>query len=95
MDHLEAVVRTEAGPGEGVTNRVSPGYCGWDVEDQHPLFAILGKGFLDVRLTDAALMVPLKSVSGVIGIGAGAERHEYACAVCPREECPTRGRRLA
>jgi len=74
---------------------VSPGYCGWDVEDQHRLFDLLGEGFLDVHLTDAALMVPLKSVSGVIGIGAGAEWHDYPCATCPEEGCPTRGRRLA
>ena len=95
VDRLEAAVRTEAGDGEGVTNRVSPGYCGWDVKGQHRLFALLGEVDLGVHLTDAALMVPLKSVSGVIGIGVGAERREVPCASCPQEGCPTRGRRLA
>jgi hypothetical protein len=91
VDLLAARIAADAG-GLGTTNRFSPGYCGWDVAEQHRLFAELPEGFLGVKLTEAALMVPLKSVSGVIGIGPGLTPREYPCDLCPREDCPT-GRR--
>lgn len=91
VDRLEEAVAAEAGSDE-VSRRASPGYCGWDVADQHRLFGVLPDGFLGVRLTEAALMVPLKSVSGVIGIGPAVAKRDYPCEVCPIEDCPT-GRR--
>jgi hypothetical protein len=92
VDRIVEKIAAEAGA-DGVTNRVSPGYCGWDVADQHRLFRCFPEGFLGVRLTEAALMVPLKSVSGVVGIGPGLERRDYPCDVCEIEDCPTgRGR---
>lgn len=93
VDRLETVVVEEARTvAASVTNRVSPGYCGWSVADQHRLFRVFPEGFLGVRLTASALMVPIKSVSGLIGIGQGVERHEYPCGVCTVDDCPTRGR---
>ena len=55
--------------GKKITNRYSPGYCGWDVSEQHKLFRLVPDNFCGIRLTDSALMDPVKSISGIIGIG--------------------------
>ena len=66
----------------GTTNRYSPGYCQWSVSDQHNLFSLLPKDFCGIRLTKSAMMVPVKSVSGIIGIGPGVKRVDYQCKHC-------------
>ena len=71
----------------GLTNRFSPGYCGWPVADQQHLFTLLPEGFCGVRLTPSSLMVPLKSVSGVIGLGPQAVFAPYPCAECVQADC--------
>ncbi|MBN2352483.1 MAG: hypothetical protein JXD23_07930 [Spirochaetales bacterium] len=73
--------------GRGVTNRYSPGYCTWDVGEQRTLFSLLPDGFCGIRLTESALMVPVKSVSGIIGTGKSVERRDYRCDRCGVEEC--------
>ena len=70
------------------TNRYSPGYCGWHVSEQQklfPLFPIAAPG--GIRLTDSSLMVPIKSVSGVIGTGTNVRKLEYTCGLCTYENC--------
>jgi hypothetical protein len=69
------------------TNRYSPGYCNWPVSDQQQLFALLEDNHCGVRLTASSLMVPIKSVSGIIGIGKRVTNRGYACAQCPAEHC--------
>ena len=73
--------------GETITNRYSPGYCGWPVADQPALFSFFPPAFCGVTLTPSYLMNPIKSVSGVIGIGAQAHKKPYACATCTEENC--------
>ncbi len=73
--------------GYKITNRYSPGYCGWQTEEQHKLFAFFPGNFCGVRLTDSALMDPVKSVSGIIGIGHDVVYHEYNCDVCDAVNC--------
>lgn len=71
-----------------LTNRFSPGYCQWPVSDQHRLFALIGSdGWCGVRLTDMALMVPVKSVSGVVGVGKACRRNDYPCQLCSFDRC--------
>jgi cobalamin-dependent methionine synthase-like protein len=70
-----------------ITNRYSPGYCGWNVRDQQNLFRLLPPAFCGVRLTESSLMQPIKSVSGVIGIGPDVRRVPYTCRLCDREDC--------
>jgi cobalamin-dependent methionine synthase I len=70
-----------------VTNRFSPGYCGWPVSDQHALFSLLPERFCGVALTPSSLMVPIKSVSGLIGIGPGVRFHPYPCRWCELKNC--------
>ena len=69
------------------TNRFSPGYCGWDVKGQHQLFSLLDPAPCGVTLTEGAMMHPVKSVSGVVGVGAAVRRHPYTCGLCNMENC--------
>ncbi len=78
--------------GLGITNRFSPGYCGWPVSEQHLLFSLLPEKFCGVVLTPSALMVPIKSISGVIGMGPKAQRMEYPCKKCDQTQCIYRRR---
>jgi len=79
--------------GWGVTNRFSPGYCGWSVAGQRGLFSLLPQGFCGVTLGESALMSPIKSVSGIIGAGEGVRLRGYGCEQCNRKECAWRKRR--
>ncbi|GHT75281.1 methionine synthase [Bacteroidia bacterium] len=72
--------------GLNITNRYSPGYCGWQTAEQHKLFAQLPTT-LGVQLTESALMQPVKSVSGIIGIGAGVKFNPYTCRLCEATQC--------
>lgn len=83
-DHLTQYFKVQ---GLNVTNRYSPGYCDWSVEEQHKLFSLLPKGFCGVSLTDSALMIPIKSISGIIGIGKHVEYKPYYCDTCGRKDC--------
>ncbi len=73
--------------GRRITNRYSPGYCGWDLGAQHQLFSLLPKDFCGISLLDSSFMVPTKSVSGMIGIGKGAKYLQYPCKICPSKNC--------
>ncbi|MFA5329105.1 MAG: vitamin B12 dependent-methionine synthase activation domain-containing protein [Prolixibacteraceae bacterium] len=75
-----------------VTNRYSPGYCQWSVADQHKLFSFFPENCCGIRLTDSALMHPVKSVSGIVGIGEKVKFREYTCDLCGLTECFYRNR---
>jgi len=79
-----------AARGWKATNRYSPGYCDWPVSDQHLVFSLLPDGFCGITLTDSALMIPVKSVSGIIGVGPGVRRLEYSCDRCGMKDCTYR-----
>ncbi len=79
--------------GLNITNRYSPGYCNWSVEEQHHLFSMFPKNFCGVTLTDTALMLPIKSVSGIIGIGTSVKRKDYLCDTCGVKDCTYRAKR--
>lgn len=70
------------------TNRYSPGYCGWHVSEQQKLFSLFPVASpCGIQLTDSSLMTPIKSVSGVIGIGSKVRKLEYTCGLCSYENC--------
>ncbi|MCJ7554653.1 MAG: hypothetical protein MUO34_12300 [Ignavibacteriaceae bacterium] len=77
----------------GVTNRYSPGYCGWNVNDQHKLFSFLPDNFCGISLTESALMLPVKSISAIIGIGRNAEKEDYQCSLCDTDFCYKRDKK--
>jgi hypothetical protein len=70
-----------------ITNRYSPGYCNWHVSEQHKLFSLLPENFCGISLKPSGLMIPLKSISGVIGIGSDVTRIKYLCSICSMENC--------
>lgn len=84
QESLEASVADEK---RRITNRYSPGYCGWDVAEQHKLFRLIPYNFCGIRLTPSALMDPVKSVSGFIGIGEKVKRLPYTCNLCDMKDC--------
>ena len=61
----------------------------WPLSEQRPLFALLGdvRSAIGVELTDSLLMVPRKSVSGILFV---AEETFASCQLCPRHDCPNR-----
>jgi hypothetical protein len=63
----------------------SPGYCGMALTQQRTLFGLFGDHDVGVTLTDSCLMRPLKSVSGLIGLGP-AERVAAFGSPCDRCE---------
>ena len=73
-----------------ITNRYSPGYCTWNVEEQHKLFSLFPEGCCGISLSSSSLMDPIKSISGIIGIGAGVEYQDYTCEICPMRDCQFR-----
>lgn len=88
-DRMEEVLQDEIGTrGWRHTNRFSPGYCGWHVSQQQSLFRMFPTASpCGVNLTDSSLMVPIKSVSGVIGVGPEVRKLEYTCGLCDYEKC--------
>jgi hypothetical protein len=84
QDGLEAQLRQR---GLHITNRYSPGYCEWHVSEQQKLFRLLPPGYLGVRLTDTSLMRPIKTVSGLIGVGPAVRRSPYTCSLCDLGDC--------
>jgi hypothetical protein len=74
------------------SRRFSPGYCDWKLDQQEMVFRALNGDTGGVRLTDSFLMMPQKSVSGVIGIGLpDRDIEEYnPCTTCKKKECPGR-----
>lgn len=74
------------------TNRYSPGYCGWNVSDQQKLFSLLPENFCGVSLNENSMMLPVKSISAVIGIGKNVEKKNYQCSICDIEFCYKRER---
>lgn len=82
--HLEEKMKGQA---LGVTNRFSPGYCGWDVQEQRGLFLLLPEKFCGISLGESAFMTPRKSISGIIGVGKNMKRTDYPCSQCSEGLC--------
>ena len=70
------------------TNRFSPGYCEWATAEQLLLLPLLGNpNPCGVWLTESAMMLPVKSVSGIIGLGENVAYREYSCQLCQLTHC--------
>jgi len=78
--------------------RFSPGYCGWHMSGQKKLFEFLNPEDIGINLTDGFLMVPLKSISGVIVFGDkeifNFDDNYPFCSECTTHECKDRIRKL-
>jgi hypothetical protein len=88
MNKIQAQLETFANKnGKQITNRYSPGYCNWALSGQRELFGYMSTIPVNVSLTDSCLMLPIKSVSGIIGIGETVKKREYACQICKNKDC--------
>ncbi|MFC2056929.1 vitamin B12 dependent-methionine synthase activation domain-containing protein [Chloroflexota bacterium] len=78
--------------GLSISRRFSPGYCDWDVSQQEMVFRIMNGDSAGVCLTEEYLMLPRKSISGIIGIGARNSNIENykPCKTCLMSDCPGR-----
>jgi hypothetical protein len=96
MDKIHHSIKHDfAALGLHCTNRYSPGYCGWLVREQHQLWSLLPHQYCGIDLTDSALMIPIKSVSGIIGLGPHARKNPYACSLCDLQNCIYRRKKKA
>ncbi|MCF7972886.1 MAG: methionine synthase [Phycisphaerae bacterium] len=88
VDKLElAITERAAEDNLKVSNRLSPGYCHWDVAEQKKLFSLLPDRCCNITLTDSCLMIPIKSVTGIMGLGPNLQRLEYNCQLCEKPDC--------
>jgi hypothetical protein len=92
-NRVQDIIKELAGAqGLVISRRFSPGYCDWNVGQQRMLFHALIGNTLGVRLTGECLMIPQKSISGIIGIGSkNSNVDNYSpCQFCNRQDCPGR-----
>ncbi len=61
----------------------------WPISEQPKLFELIGnvKEATGVELTDSFLMLPVKSISGIL---FASDSNYENCRLCPRENCPGR-----
>ncbi|MCP3889856.1 MAG: hypothetical protein GY702_13425 [Desulfobulbaceae bacterium] len=75
--------------GWGVSPFLSPGSIhGWELEDQLKLCPLLPLDKIDLQIREDAVLMPFKSLSCLIGIGAGYETTKVGttCQVCSKNE---------
>ena len=86
------VLWNDTGPEEAVTPPFSPGYCGMPLDQQKVLFSIVDPGPIGVQLLATLIMRPIKSVSGLVGIGdqASIVSHGVPCEFCRMTNCRMR-----
>ncbi|HET8577810.1 MAG TPA: vitamin B12 dependent-methionine synthase activation domain-containing protein [Methylomirabilota bacterium] len=75
-----------------VTNRISPGYAGWDTAEQAELFRLCPGEPIGVTLNSACFMTPAKSISFLVGVGPQARVDHYfvQCRRCWMRDCAYR-----
>lgn len=88
MDKIQLALEEEVtNQGEKITNRYSPGYCEWALSGQRDLFAYIGEHPTGITINASCLMQPIKSVSGIIGIGDKVRKRPYGCSICNSASC--------
>jgi len=92
-DAVQGRIKEIAGTmGLVISRRFSPGYCDWNIGQQRMIFHALTGNTMGVRLTGECLMIPQKSISGIVGIGSSKEHIENynPCKFCNKQDCPGR-----
>jgi hypothetical protein len=89
-DIVQEKIREEAGEqGYVISRRFSPGYCDWAIRQQTEVFRAMNGNKAGVRLTESLLMVPQKSISGIIGMGTSQSKVDRynPCHTCNKRNC--------
>ncbi len=84
MRELTGIVEEE---GMKISNNYSPGYCDWALAEQKKLFGLFPEDITGVCLTSSSLMLPIKSVSGIVAIGSEVQKRAYSCNICKMTTC--------
>lgn len=84
---LDVIEEEAALSGMQISDSFSPGFCDWNVAEQQLLFSLFPAGFCGVTLSASSLMSPVKSVSGLVGIGPALKRSGTQCYLCRDENC--------
>ena len=88
MDYIQGQLQADIQrAGLLITNRYSPGYCLWPLAGQRELFNLFPENKSGITLTESCLMTPMKSVSGIIGIGRDVKKLRYKCDICNDFTC--------
>ena len=89
QDRVQEFANSE---GTEITLRYSPGYCDWDITQQRILFQAMDSVPIGISLTEECLMIPRKSVSGIIGLGNFKRRSVKLspCRFCIKTDCQSR-----
>ena len=87
-DSVESQI-SEVAHNQGLTisRRFSPGYCDWDVSQQRMVFKTMKGDCAGIQLTNSCLMLPRKSISGIIGIGPSEVEDYNPCKTCDKNDC--------
>lgn len=70
-----------------LVSRFSPGYGDWDLSAQQELVAAAGGQSIGIQVTEASLLIPRKSVSGLIGWVPGLDSTRGMPAQSPCDTC--------
>jgi hypothetical protein len=73
--------------GLAITKSYSPGHCSWHVSEQKLIFNLLPENPCGVILNDSCLMHPVKSISGIIGLGPHVVESPDNCEICTMQKC--------
>ena len=84
QDRIGEVARAD---GLSTSRRFSPGYCDWTIRQQKMVFRAMNGDSAGVRLTKEYLMLPRKSISGIIGIGPCGVEDYNPCRTCNKRDC--------
>jgi len=90
MEICQFMKRVASTQGYEAGGPLSPGQLDWPLIEQRQLFQLVPADQIGVRLTSSGMMVPRKSISMVIGMGAKIRTWTQAeiCARCSlRETC--------
>lgn len=87
LEHLQRHISEQYGL--ETKSNMGPGQLDWPIEQQRELFSLLGhvKDTIGVTLTESLMMVPRKSISGII---FPTEETFISCQLCQRNKCPSR-----
>ncbi len=96
---LESLLQEGRAGDSTVVLNYSPGYCGWHISGQGKLFQYLKPQTIGITLNKSYLMMPIKSVSGVLVAGERkihAFKNNYPfCKECGTKTCRERIKSLS
>ncbi|MDY3869235.1 MAG: vitamin B12 dependent-methionine synthase activation domain-containing protein [Pyramidobacter sp.] len=92
-DELQRSAEAELADGEYLTMRFSPGYGDVPLDFSRGILALLdGARRLGISLTKSMMMVPVKSITAVIGISDTPQTAQRSCELCGMKNCMYRKR---